>query len=264
MTIRFRPDLSGVALRGGLGGVVGRGDLSAVLFGGVVPQHDQSAAEAAQGRTDRENILVQLRRERGLTDGGNYPPQPRRAQPAGAAIRPDHGLAPDPDHRCGSDCRFGGTMVWRGNMLEALGCAVQRYGAAVHGAALPAQPATEAVRRAISRRSRHHRAQPARRSSGADRDHHGGARNDGSDRQRVRHRGRRDHLRRRPRNRDAQPVFPHRLRTTCRCSSRRSRSRAPPAAISARSWPIFPPSSASASRCAARFARSPPKAAPRR
>ena len=33
-----------------------------------------------------------------------------------------------------------------------------------------AQPAAEAVRRAVSRRARHHRAQPARRPSGADRD----------------------------------------------------------------------------------------------
>ena len=36
---------------------------------------------------DRENILVQLRRERGLSSGGGYSIALRIAQPAGAAVR---------------------------------------------------------------------------------------------------------------------------------------------------------------------------------
>ena len=63
---------------------------------------------------------------------------------------------------------------------------------------------------------------------------------------------------------DAQPVSSASARTTCRCSSPRWRSRARPAATSAKSWKTCRRSSASASRCAARSARSPPKAAPRR
>ncbi len=54
--------------------------------------------------------------------------------------------------------------------------AVLLHVAAVPGAEVQAQPAAEEIRRAIPRRARHHRAQPARRPSGADRHHHGGAR----------------------------------------------------------------------------------------
>ena len=40
-------------------------------------------------QTDRESILVQLRRERGLTSGGDYRLRIGQLQPAGAAVGPD-------------------------------------------------------------------------------------------------------------------------------------------------------------------------------
>ena len=106
---------------------------------------------------------------------------------------------------------FGGLMVVRGDLLEALGAAL------FSGTLLPllvaqdhARPAAEDLRCAIPRRARHHRPQPARRPSGPDRHHHGGARDARSDRQRIRHRRRRNHLRCRSRDRHAQSLLPHR------------------------------------------------------
>ncbi len=43
-------------------------------------------------KTDRESVLVQLRRERGLTAGGDYRLPLDQSQPARAAVRPHHRL----------------------------------------------------------------------------------------------------------------------------------------------------------------------------
>ena len=42
----------------------------------------------SKDRTDRESVLIELRRERGLTSGGNYRLDLVVAQPAGPAIGP--------------------------------------------------------------------------------------------------------------------------------------------------------------------------------
>ena len=54
------------------GGAVRRGRLSAVLQQAVVPQEHQSPSQADGHQPDRESVLVQLRRERGLTATGDY------------------------------------------------------------------------------------------------------------------------------------------------------------------------------------------------
>ena len=157
-------------------------------------------------------MLVQLRRERGLSSGGDY----RLPLVALNRLILQSGLT----------LGIGKFAIYVGvGALFAFGVrdgharqsargarrrAVLLHAAAAAGAQDQARPAAEEVRRAIPRRARHHRAQPARRPSGADRDHHGGARDARSDRHRVRHRRRRDHLRRRSRNRHAQSLFPHR------------------------------------------------------
>ena len=162
---------------------------------------------------DRESMLVQLRRERGLSTAGDYRLPLVRAQPADPAIRPDHRAWPSLAIYVGVGAvvAFGGLMFTRGNLLEALGAAL------FCGTLLPLLVLKikrgrrqKVVRRAVPRRARHHRAQPARRPSGADRHRHGGARDARPDRQRVRHRRRRNHLRRGSRDRHAQPLLPHR------------------------------------------------------
>ena len=60
----------------------------------------------------REQILVQLRRERGLTSTGGYSIAARRVEPAGAPVRRDHGDQQAPDlHR---DRRGHGLRAWHG------------------------------------------------------------------------------------------------------------------------------------------------------
>ena len=48
----------------------------------------------SKDRTDRESVLIELRRERGLTARRRLPARSRRAQPADPAIRPHHRLRP--------------------------------------------------------------------------------------------------------------------------------------------------------------------------
>ena len=43
-------------------------------------------------KPDRESVLVQLRRERGLTSGGEYPLAVDQSQPTPAAVRPHLGF----------------------------------------------------------------------------------------------------------------------------------------------------------------------------
>ena len=165
-------------------------------------------------KPDRESVLVQLRRERGLTSGGDYRlPLVNLNQlvlQSGLTIGFGRLILFIVIGMIGA---FAATMVFDGQLVARRHRrAVQRLRAALHGAEVPALAAAEEIRRAVPRRHRHHRALVARRPSGADRHQHGGARTARPDRQRVRHRHRRDHLRRRPRNRDAQSLFPRRHR----------------------------------------------------
>ena len=166
-------------------------------------------------KTDRESVLVQLRRERGLTSGGDYrlplvnlnqlllqSGLDDRPRPAGSVHRDWRGRG------CFRPC-----MTFEGKRLYAL------IAALFCGIVLPLSFCGFLRRRRQKKfgsqfpdAHRHHRARPARRPSGADRHHDGGAGNAGPDRHRVRHCLRRDHLRRRSRNRDAQSVFPRRHR----------------------------------------------------
>ena len=168
--------------------------------------------------------------------------------------------------RAGAAAAFGVVMMFDGNLLHALlvGAVLRRRCCPIWCCKFLRGRRQKKFGAQFPDAHRHHRAQPARRPSGAGRDRHGGARNGRSGRHRIRHGRRRNHLRRRSRDRDAQPVSTASARTTCRCSSPRWRSRARPAAISAKFWKTCRASSASASRCAARSGRSRRKAAPRR
>jgi tight adherence protein B len=150
---------------------------------------------------NRENILVQLRKERGLTSAGNY----RVGLEALNRLVLQSGLTVGLGKLvaiigCGCAVAFALGLFWRGDLIQALLIAL------FSGTALPylvlrilrilRARRQRAFGAAVSRWSRHDRAQPARRPSGADCAHHGGARNARPDRQRVRHRRRRDHLRR--------------------------------------------------------------------
>ena len=88
--VRHRSDLSGLAVRRGLGGADGRGGLSDVLLGGVLSQPDQPAADDVEGphrprkRADRIAARARADRRRRL------PARSGRAQPADPAIGPHH------------------------------------------------------------------------------------------------------------------------------------------------------------------------------
>ena len=169
----------------------------------------------SKDRTDRESVLVELRRERGLTAGGDY----RLGLVALNRLILQSGLTIGFTRlvvfvAIGSVVAFARHVGVPPAFVEA---AVAALFSATRAAvswccSVLRSPAAEQIRRAIPRRARHHRAQPARRPSGADRHQHGRPRNARPDRQRVRHRHRRDHLRRRSRNGDAQSLCPHRLR----------------------------------------------------
>ena len=80
--VRLRPDLSDLPPRSAaVGGPVRRRRLSAVFSAALVPQNDQPAAAMLNDKADRESILVELRRERGLTGRGDYRLPRGRAQP---------------------------------------------------------------------------------------------------------------------------------------------------------------------------------------
>ena len=192
---------------------VRRRHLSAVLQHAVVSQERQPPpASCWTNQPDRESVLVQLRRERGLSATGDY----RLPLVALNRLILQSGLTLG----IGKFAiyvgvlalfAFGLVMATRDDLLQAFGAALFCCTLLpLLRAQVQARPAAEEIRRAIPRRARHHRAQPARRPSGADRHQHGGARDGRPGRQRVRHRRRRDHLRRRSRNRHAQSVFPHR------------------------------------------------------
>ena len=58
--------------------------------GGSYRKNVNRRLKLLKNQPDRENILVQLRRERGLSSGGGYSIAHRIAQPAGDAVRADH------------------------------------------------------------------------------------------------------------------------------------------------------------------------------
>ena len=171
-------------------------------------------------KPDRESVLVQLRRERGLTSGGDYRLplvninqlvlQSGLTIGFGRLISVHHGR-----HDRGVRRHHG---VRREVVARRHRRSVLRLRAALLGAEVPALAAAEEIRRAVSRRHRHHRAFVARRPSGSDRHQHGGARIARPDRQRVRHRHRRDHLRRRPRKPRCAICISASAPTICRCS----------------------------------------------
>ena len=71
--VRLRPDLSDLSAGGGLGRAVRRGRLSAVASPArSYRKNVNRRLKLLKNQPDRENILVQLRRERGLTSGGGY------------------------------------------------------------------------------------------------------------------------------------------------------------------------------------------------
>ena len=176
---------------------------------------------------NRENILVQLRKERGLTNAGDY----RIGLEFLNKLVLQSGLTIGLGKflifvAVGAAMSFGLGMFFRGSLLEALADRpVVRHRAALSGAAHSARAAVAGFWRAVSRRSRHDRAQPARRSSRSDRDHHGCPGNERSDRQRIRHCRGRDHLWLRSRNRLAQSLFPHRPGRSAAVRDRRRHSR---------------------------------------
>ncbi len=161
---------------------------------------------------DRENILIQLRRERGLTSSGGYSLTSVNFNQLVLQSGLTVGIGRLVTFvAIGAVVAFAAAVVVRGSVVQALLIAlfcglVLPY----PGAALPAQAPAEGVRGAVPRCARHDRAQPARRPSGSGRHLHGGARDARSDRQRVRHRRRRDHLRGGSGIRPAQPLFPRR------------------------------------------------------
>ena len=57
--------------------------------GGSYRKNVNRRLKLLKDQPDRENILVQLRRERGLSSSGGYSIAHRIAQPAGDAVRPD-------------------------------------------------------------------------------------------------------------------------------------------------------------------------------
>ena len=215
---------SSMLLAGARRGAVRRGGLSAVLHSARrIARTSTAACSCWRTSRDRESDAGAAAPRARPDQRRRLPAAADRAQPAG---------------RCSPGLTIGiGKLVavrrasarWssfaRRHGLRAADCS-QALGvalfcgiaAAAAGAAVPARPAAEEVRRAVPRCARHHRAQPARRPSGADRDRHGGARDARSDRHRVRHRRRRDHLRRRSRNRACATSISASARTTCRCS----------------------------------------------
>ena len=250
------------------GGAVRRRRLSAVLQHAVVPQEHQPPA-AAHGRTSpiAKTCWCSLRRERGLDQRRRLPAAAGRAQPADPAIRADH------RHRQVRD-------------LSSCVCALFAFGAGDGHARRPA--AKRSARRcsaarccrcwcssscAAGGRRSSARSSPTRSTSSC-----------AACAPAIRCRSPSPWWRARWPIRSAassassptrSPTAPiskpacaisisASARTTCRCSSPRWRSRARPAAISAKSWKTSPRSSASASRCGARSARWRPKAAPRR
>jgi tight adherence protein B len=79
----------------------------------------------AKDRTDRESVLVELRRERGLTSGGNY----RLNLVAFNRLVLQSGLTIGFTRLLvvigiGSVVAFGGTLVWRGSVVEAIVVAI--------------------------------------------------------------------------------------------------------------------------------------------
>ena len=167
----------------------------------------------SKNQPDREAILIQLRRERGLTSDGLF----RFGVQWFNRLMLESGMTRGVLTLAlvalvgGRRARSSACSSFAASLLEAA-CA-----ALVAALLFPfvtllvqAQAAPRQIRRAVSRRDGHHRALAARRPSGAGRDRPGRAGTARSDRHRVRHRGRRDHLRRRRRDRDAQSLFPRR------------------------------------------------------
>ena len=133
----------------------------------------------SKDRTDRESVLIELRRERGLTGSGNYRLDlvslNRLILQSGLTIGIARlfiiiGIT--------MVAAFLLTWIFRDSLLQALLAAL--FSATV----LPyfvlrmlRARRQKKFSRAISRCPRHHRSQPARRSSRADRHRHGRARN---------------------------------------------------------------------------------------
>ena len=70
--LQFRPGLFVLSPGRRLGGDVCRRRLSAAARRSLLPQEHQPPAARRRRQADRESVLVQLRRERGLTSGGEY------------------------------------------------------------------------------------------------------------------------------------------------------------------------------------------------
>ena len=154
----FEPNLSGLSADRHLGGDVRRRRLSARLLQRLLSQEHQSPPQADR-RTSRiaKAILVQLRRERGLTSGGDYRLAASRFNKLVLQSGLTHRLLKlalivvIAVARCGIRRRADVSAA-----MPSRRCArrlVLRHGCCPHGAALPAQPPAEEIRRAISRRA---------------------------------------------------------------------------------------------------------------
>ncbi len=178
-------------------------------------------------QTDREGVLVQLRRERGLTSGGDYrlPVEAinRLILQSGLSLGVGKLAIYVRRDRDRDDGRWytGASAIC--SIAPALSCSSCTLGPLLwlkilrgrrqkkFGAQFP--DALDIIVRSL-----------ARRPSGAGGDHHGRPRIAGSLRHRIRHRRRRSHLRLRSRRRDAQSLFPRR---TGRPAAVRHRGRDP-------------------------------------
>ena len=143
-------------------------------------------------KPDRESVLVQLRRERGLTSSGDY----RLPLLSLNQLVLQSGLTIGIGRLVlfigvGMIAAFAATMAFDGRLLYAVIAALFcGFVLPFIGAAVLARAAPEEICRAVSRCHRHHRAFVARRPPGSDRHQYGGARIARPDRQRVRHRHR--------------------------------------------------------------------------
>ena len=168
--------------------------------------------ELLKDQPDREGVLVKLRRERGLTSGGDY----RLPVEAINRLILQSGLSLGVGKLALYTAVIATIMTalvsWRfGNLLYCAGAFI--FFLTLGPLALveaAARPPPEEVRCAISRCSGYHRAEPARRPSGAGRDHHGRPRIVGSVRHRIWHRRGRGHLRLGSRRCHAQSLFSRR------------------------------------------------------
>ena len=160
-----------------------------VFSGASYRQNVNRRLRLLRNEPNRENILLELRKQRGLTGQGNY----RLGMEAINRLVLQSGLTVGLGKlvaviAIGSMIAFALGLVIRRDFVQALLIGLFfRDCRSLSGAALSARPPAAGVWRSVPRRARYDRAQPARGPPRSHRGHHGRTRDARSHRQRVRY-----------------------------------------------------------------------------